>query len=97
MDHRELEVFTHDAAKNGVRKRLGEGEQIPLSERPNFGHRWLIEKFLNWLDGGAPMETNVEDNLQSVALFCAGIESGRTGKPVRVQDLLAQARKEVEA
>jgi len=97
LDHRELEVFTHDATKNGVRKRLGEGEDIPLSERPNFGHHWLIEKFLDWLDGGEPMETNVEDNLQSVALFSAGIESGRTGKPVRVQDLLAQARKEVEA
>ncbi len=97
LDHRELEYFAHDPTKNCVHKKPGEGEQIPLFDRPNFGHRWLIEKFLDWLDGGAPMETNVEDNLQSVALFCAGIESSRTGQPVRVQDFLGRARKEVEA
>jgi hypothetical protein len=41
------------------------------------------------------METNVEDNLQSVALIFAAIESSRTGRPVQVQEFLARARAEV--
>jgi predicted dehydrogenase len=55
----------------------------------------LIEKFVRWLDGGEPVETNVQDNLQSVALIFAAAESGRTGRPVEVQDFLAQARQAV--
>ncbi len=51
---------------------------------------------MHWLDGGEPMETNVEDNLQSVALIFAAIESSRTGMPVKVQEFLEKARSEVE-
>ena len=42
-----------------------------------------------------PMETNIEDNLQSVALIFAVIESSRTGQPVKVQELLNQAREDL--
>ena len=38
------------------------------------------------------METNVEANLQSVALIEAAILSSKTGKPVMVQELLRQTR-----
>jgi hypothetical protein len=38
------------------------------------------------------METNVEDNLQSVALIFAAIESSCTGQPVKVQEFLHLAR-----
>jgi hypothetical protein len=38
------------------------------------------------------METNVEDNLQSVALIFAAAESSRTAQPVNVQEFLAEAR-----
>jgi predicted dehydrogenase len=50
-----------------------------------------MEQFLDWLNGGDPMPTNVEDNLQSVALIFAAIESSRTGQPVAVQEFLATA------
>ena len=50
---------------------------------------------MHWLDGGEPMETNVADNLQSVALIFGAIESSRTGLPVKVQELLASARARV--
>ena len=56
---------------------------------------WLIEQFVHWLDGGEPMETNIEDNLQSVALIFAVIESSRSGQPVKVQELLNQAREAI--
>jgi hypothetical protein len=42
------------------------------------------------------METNVQDNLQSVALIFSAIESSRTGQPVKVQQLLDDARTEVK-
>lgn len=37
------------------------------------------------------MATNVEDNLRSVVLSHAAIESGHAGRPVRVADVLARA------
>ncbi|MDF2958600.1 MAG: oxidoreductase domain protein [Paenibacillus sp.] len=92
MNHREIELFPY---KSGYKKE-GEGEQVPLLQQRKWSHAWLIEKFVRWLDGGEPMETNVEDNLQSVALIFAAIESSRTGQPVKVQELLARTRKEVE-
>lgn len=70
-------------------------EEIPLLEQPKWANTWLIEKFVRWLDGGEPMETNVEDNLQSVALIFAAIESSRTGQPVKVQEFLDRARRGV--
>ena len=36
------------------------------------------------------MATNVQANLQSVALIFAAIESSRTGMPVKVQEFLNQ-------
>ena len=42
------------------------------------------------------METNVEDNLQSVALIFSAIESSKTGQPVKVQQFLDNARQEVK-
>lgn len=92
LDRRHLERFAHDPSGERADKREGEGEQIPYLEQPKWSNAWLIEKFVHWLDGGEPMETNVEDNLQSVALIFAAIESSRTGQPVRVQEFLDKAR-----
>jgi predicted dehydrogenase len=67
---------------------------------PDCKGKWantlLIEKFAAWLNGGKPMETNVEDNLQSVALVFSAIESSRTKKPVKVQEMLLQAKKKAD-
>ena len=58
-----------------------------------MGEHLANQRFVHWLDGGEPMETNVEANLQSVALVFAAIESSRTGQSVKVQEML---RNEVE-
>ena len=97
LDHRQVERFDHDPSRARSSRQLGEGEPVPLLERPHWAHGWLTEQFLDWLDGGEPMPTNVEDNLQSVALIFAAIESSRTGQPVRVQELLQAARAADEA
>ena len=97
LNHRRLECFAYDRAREARQACAGQGETISLLQQPKWANTWLIEKFVRWLDGGPPMETNVEDNLQSVALIFAAIHSSRTGQPVKVQDFLAEARYQVEA
>ena len=63
-------------------------EEIPLATRPNWKNEWLAEQFVDWLDGGAPMETRVEDNIQAAALVFGAIESSRRGEPIDVQKYL---------
>ena len=88
LDHRRIERFPYGSQKGPAD---GGGEEVPLLDRPRWAHRWLVEQFLDWLDGGAPMATNVEDTLQSVALILSAIQSSRTGQPSNVQDLLRRA------
>ena len=96
LDRRRLEYFPYDPTQRRVSKPEGQGAKRPLDNQPKWADAWLVEKFVHWLDGGPPMETNVEDNLQSVALIFAAIESSRSGQPVRVQQFLGQVRREVE-
>ena len=95
LSRRQLERFAYDPSKSWTAGLEGQGERIPLLEQPKWSNTWLIEKFVRWLDGGEKMETNVEDNLQSVALVFSAIESSRTGKPIKVQRFLAKAKREV--
>ena len=92
LDHGQIERFDYDPARQSPSMREGRGVQVPLLEQNKWANTWLIEQFVHWLDGGEPMETNVEDNLQSVALIFAAVESSRTGQPVQVQEFLAQAQ-----
>jgi len=93
MDHRRIERFDYKSGQwNDGRE--GKGENVPLIEQPKWANAWLIEKYARWLQGGEPMETNVHDNLQSVALIFAAIESSRAGRPVKVQQLLQKVCKE---
>ena len=95
LDGRAIERHRLGSSKKFDAHVAGRGEAVPLDEQPKWANAWLIEKFIRWLDGGEPMETNVEDNLQSVALIFAAIESSRTARPVKVQELLKSAREAV--
>lgn len=92
LDSRSLERFPYQGDR---RVNEGEGEPIPLDEQARWSDQWLVDQFLDWLDGGPEMATNVEDNLQSMALVEAAIQSGNSGEPVAVQELLAQTRAEI--
>ena len=85
LDHRRVQVLTEGE----------EAREVPLLQQPKWANAWLIEKFVKWLDGGEPMETNVQDNLQSVALIFSAIQSSHTGQPVRAQQMLADTRESV--
>lgn len=91
MNNRGLERFPHQANEKSVYEREGQGEVIPLLEQRKWKDTWLVEKFVHWIEGGEAMETNIEANLQSVALIFSAIESNRTGQAVKVQEFLEEA------
>ncbi|WP_136620882.1 MULTISPECIES: Gfo/Idh/MocA family protein [Mesorhizobium] len=93
LDHREVEVFHRDPKRIYQKNRHGKGQQVSLLGGKKWKNSLLIEQFCHWLDGGPPMATNVEDNLQSVALVFSAIESARLGQPVKVQEFLQSFRK----
>lgn len=90
MNHGSIEKLAWNADDHRSRQR-GEGEPIDLTDQPKWSNAWLTEQFVHWLDGGPPMATNVQDNLQSMALVFAAIASSRSGQPVAVQSFLADA------
>ena len=71
MNHGGLERLDYDPSRERAGRQRGEGEKIPLLEQPKWSNAWLIEKFVAWLDGGEPMETNVDDNLRTPYLGSA--------------------------
>jgi predicted dehydrogenase len=91
LDHRRIECFPHDPDGPWAGAREGSGEQLDLLQQRRWSHAWLIDQFLQWLDGGPPMATRVGDNLRSVLLTHAAIESGHTGRLVKIKDVLDQA------
>lgn len=95
LNQRRLEVFPYDPAKTIAPGIEGQGIELPLVEQKKWANTWLIEKFVKWLDGGEPVETNVEDNLQSVALIFSAIQSAHTGEVVHVQNFLEETRHNV--
>ncbi|MCA1510415.1 Gfo/Idh/MocA family oxidoreductase [Bradyrhizobium sp. NBAIM01] len=92
LDHREVEVFHRNPKRICQGNRQGKGQQVSLLAGKKWGNSLLIEQFCRWLDGGPPMATNVEDNLQSVAMVFAAIQSARLDKPVKVQEFLQTFR-----
>ena len=95
MDRRRVERHPYEGGR--IYKREGEGVEITPLEQAKWMNTWLVELFVQWLDSGVPMETNIEDNLQSMALIFAAIQSSHTGQPVKVQELLANTRAAVVA
>lgn len=61
---------------------------IPLMENRYWDHALIIRQFVDWLDGGVPPVTWVEENLQCCAMVFAAIESVKTGQVVEVQEYL---------
>lgn len=66
-------------------------EEVPPVRVPYEGHAWLVNAFLDWLDGGPVPETHIDDNIQSMAMVFAAIEASRTAQVVDVQRLVQAA------
>lgn len=94
LDARELTRYPYDrdAAVDHEAAGPPAGETVSLAAGEKWKNTRLIERFCEWLDGGEPMATRVEENLQSVALIEAAMRSGDGDEPVAVQELLSAAR-----
>lgn len=56
----------------------------------NFlGHVYLFDEFLNWLDGGLPSATRIEDNIQSFVMVIAAMEATVDGQPKQIANYLS--------
>ena len=90
LDARELTAYPYDPDAEPRHNASGppEGESIPLLDGQKWMNTWLIERFTEWRDGGEPMATRVESNLQSMALIEAAMRSSARGEPIAVQSLL---------
>jgi len=56
----------------------------------------IVGEFLDYLATGVPGQTAIADNIKSVGMVFAAVECDRTGQPVRVNELLAEAEANVE-
>jgi len=61
-----------------------EVEEIFPDTNPHDGHFAVIARFLDWLDGGSPPVTVLDDNLKTMALTFAAVEATHTGNRVQV-------------
>jgi predicted dehydrogenase len=55
---------------------------------PRVGHEYLFDEFLNWLDGGPPSATRIEDNIKSYLMIIAAMETTVDGQPKKIADYL---------
>ncbi|HIG47827.1 MAG TPA: Gfo/Idh/MocA family oxidoreductase [candidate division Zixibacteria bacterium] len=52
------------------------------------GHQWLINEFLEWLDGGSAPDTCLNHNIKSVAMVFGAIEASKTSTTVNVEEMV---------
>ena len=82
LDRRRLRVIT------GA---IGDGaiiEEKRLDRQDVWTNAWIAEMFCDWVAGGYPPPTQLDDNIQCAALLFAAIESAHTGEVVDVQAFL---------
>ena len=80
---------------------VGQGDTITITqagqepksyEAPaiaRHGHEHLLDEFLNWLDGGPPAHTRIEENLKSFAIVMAAMDTTRDNQPKIITEYLA--------
>lgn len=66
---------------------------IPLLPGKKWGNSLMLSQFIDWMNGAEMPENNIEDNLYSMALLFAAIESIETGREVEVQPIYDAAMK----
>ncbi len=69
-------------------------EEVPSVRPTHEGHNYLIDEWLNWLDGGPTPDTVLDDNLKSVAMVFGAIEASRTNGVVDVEQMVEKVRRE---
>ncbi|CAA9269960.1 MAG: hypothetical protein AVDCRST_MAG77-3153 [uncultured Chloroflexi bacterium] len=73
--------------------RVEEVPAVTTAELPLEGHAAVIGQFLDWLDGGPPPPTVVDDNIKSTAMLYGAIQASATGQTVDVAGMVALAQR----
>jgi len=94
LDGHEIRTVPYEerAENAGGHTTFEDGEEVPLDDREKWANAWLVAQFGEWLAGGDPMSTRVENALDSMAIVFAAIESAETGESVDPREILAEAR-----
>ena len=79
-----------DGDEVGVRiTRVGQEPEVYDAAGMDWeGHEYLLKEYVDWLDGGEPSATRIEDNLKSFALVIAAMETTLDGQPKKIADYL---------
>jgi len=98
LDGRDLKRYRYVPENEAVDGSADESdaETLGLPDDGPWMNERLLADFIDWVEGGPMMATNVRDNLQSMALVDAAIESSRTGDPVDVQRHLAGTKMDID-
>ncbi|MBV9547105.1 MAG: Gfo/Idh/MocA family oxidoreductase [Chloroflexi bacterium] len=81
-------VRTHrHTRRGGLETREHVAEQLTYE-----AHAWIVDEFLNWLDGGPTPATTLDDNIRTAATIFGAIEAAHTRHTVDVQAMVARLR-----
>ncbi|MGB9597584.1 MAG: Gfo/Idh/MocA family protein [Candidatus Poribacteria bacterium] len=67
------------------------GQDVEVYEAPAMnisGHNFLFAEFLDWLDGGKPSVTRIEDNIKSFVMVIAAVDATKDGQSKHIADYL---------
>lgn len=92
LDDGELRRFPYERSAEGCLDHTAPdaGERIDLETGEKWGNTRLIERFVDWCEGGKPMQTTASANLQAMAIVFAAIESAETGDAIAVQEFVTE-------
>jgi hypothetical protein len=62
--------------------------EVPIPVLAHTGHAWIVDEFLNWLDGAPAPATTLEDNMRTAATIFGAIEAAHTRQVVDVKAML---------
>jgi predicted dehydrogenase len=51
-------------------------------------HDHMFAEYLDWLDGGPPSDTRIQDNIKSFAMVIAAMQTTLDGQPKQISDLI---------
>ena len=87
----EFEGGTVEIAEGDEVKVYKVGEETRAYQAPAvdlLGHEHLLKEFVDWIDGGAPMATRIQDNIKSFCMVIAAMQVTQDGMPKRIADYL---------
>lgn len=88
----EFEEGTVEISHGGEMKIHQVGQETQVYEAPAIplrAHGYLFDEFLNWLDGGEPSATRIQDNIQSFVMIIAAMETTLDNQPKQIANYLA--------